>query len=728
VLNKQNKKQKLNNGTQLVGNEGVPLNDPKVPFLKLLQGNEPVENVKLRYRLYEQSIKRQDKISKKILDDISDQTLNNINEIIKSPINKQTIDTILLLSTASFSSGSNFISQLTEHLSNDHQKVIRLSSKECNTIKIALKKIVGSILEELSSGGLENIDDDNEEDEEDEEDNEEDNDDYDSDDEDDYTGTEVKHKRLPFDIDTIDDWCSQYFYRKNQVIEKTDLRIVLLFEDTDSFNMGLLNQLLKLTHHFIDRIPFKIICNVGTNVENFAKKLDHDLHVALNFHQFKIEQTESILNKIVSEILIEDDYLVGNESIQFLLSRFDNSIRDVNEFLRSLKFLKMCFFFNQPLSVINFMYQKDKKLSLGTDYFQAIKMLPSFRRHVEQIIREKNSDKEQILELINGETEIKLLLIQATNDYIRNLKTFRSIFKFITSILLKYCSIASERYLEYFAKLTNKDYLVKNQFINEILTSLKKIEMGSLIKLLAEFDIVASDDDLLQSLKSKIRASINIEELIKFYNDPEFSRIQFKIEYRNLLNSFILLVENLLKNSWKIPSDLLFYEIFQFNGIDILKSSLIPRTRTIIEDSLTDPELYINIKQNSNLPLDKLNAKLNPIIAELFQIYRETSLNLNIYDFYQVFKNSLRQNEIMNDIMEILDSSDNVFENYLNDEKRFKFIYQFFNDVDIPEDLKFDKLMLVLFLQKCGELIDCGFLKQIKRKGDSLEKCVWKEL
>ena len=135
----------------------------------------------------------------------------------------------------------------------------------------------------------------------------------------------------------------------------------------------------------------------------------------------------------------------------------------------------------------------------------------------------------------------------------------------------------------------------------------------------------------------------------------------------------------------------------------------------------------MNNKSQTQDPLERLNIILNPIICELFQIYRETSLNLNIYDFYQVFKNSLRSEEIMKLFMEILDNTD-LLEKYLNDADRFKFIYIFFNDADISNEMKFDKLMLVFFLQKCGELIDCGFLKQIKRKGDSLEKCIWRGL
>lgn len=732
VLRKPSKRQKIIESSQAVS-EGaaVSINDPKVPFLRLLYGEEPIENVKLRYHLYQNSIQAQDTIAKKILDETSDQILTNISNIINLPINNEQLDSVLLLSSSSFTSSSSFISQLTSHLLNgDHNnhRVVRLSSKECNTIKVTLKKIVSSILYDTLADGDNFIDNDSDE----EENNVSDESEEEEDDDDDIL---LQHKRLPFDLDSIVEWCQQIYSKKNESIDTTSTRIVLLFEDTDSFNIGLLNHLIKLIHRFTNRIPFRLIFNIGTNVENFSKKLDNELHFLLKFHQFKIEQTGLILNKIVSDIILQGDFLIGNESIYFLLNRFQNSTRDVNEFLKCLKFLKMSFFFNQPFAIIGEILQRQNgEILLNDSYYAAIKNTESFRDYINQSINSDQYDPDEILALINQDNKdndlISKLVINATNDYIKNLSNFKTVFKIITNVLLKHVSISKQTYLEILAKLTNKDELVRNQLLNEILTSLKKLEIDALEDLLHNINEEAANNDLLQSLNSKVKAvSIDLTALKETLNDPESSKIQFKIDYRKLLESLISTIDFFLKKSFKNPFELLFNEVFQLNDLDILKSTIIPQTRTIIEDSLTDPELYINMNNKSQTqdPLERLNIILNPIICELFQIYRETSLNLNIYDFYQVFKNSLRSEEIMKLFMEILDNTD-LLEKYLNDADRFKFIYIFFNDADISNEMKFDKLMLVFFLQKCGELIDCGFLKQIKRKGDSLEKCIWRGL
>lgn len=717
------KKQKLDNDP-VANNEGITLNEPKLPFLQLLQGQEPIENVKVRYEIFSSSMKRQEKTSKRILDEISDQTLSDISNLVKSPIKKETIDTALLLSSTSFSATSTFLTQLVDHLGDENgHKVIRLSSKECNTIKITLKKIVSSILNDGSLATNGEIDNDS-----DEENGYSNGDSEEYEEEEDEYNDGIQRRALPFDLDRIDEWCRQLFRRRNETIDTTDLRVVLLFEDSDSFNMRLLNNLLRLLHSFNDRIPLKLIFNVGTSVENFAKKLDNDLHYNFEFQQFKIEQTESILNKIVSEIMVENEYLIGNESVNFLLKRFANSARDINELLKSIKFLKMCFFFNQPLSVVGSLYKQHGIPTLNKKYYEALRMLPSFKAYVEQLIRNKTTDEEEILALLTDDSILQKLVIKATSDYMKNFDKFKSTFTIITTILTKYCKISSTNYLEYFGKLTNMDELIKNQFINEILMSLKKLETTQVEQLLREIDQATSKDEHLQSFNLKIKANTNFASLRINMKDPEYSIIQYKIDFRKSLEILVSLFEFFLKNSFKNPFEMLFNEFFQLNNLDVLKSTLLPQTRTVIEDALTDPELYINIKQTTDSIVERLNTKINPIVAELFQIYRETSLSLNIYDFYEVFKNSLRKESIMKDLNEILDSSDNILEKFLNDDARFKFIYQFFNDVDISEDAKWDKLTLVLFLQKCGELIACGFLKQIKRKGDSLEKCVWRGL
>lgn len=721
VIERPSKRLKLSSQSISEG-AGHSINDPELPFPKLLYGKEPIENVRLRYSLYKKSVKAQSLTAKRILDETNDHILSNISNIIDLPINHEKLDTVLLLSSTSFSSTSTFTSQLTNHLSNgdinSNNKVIRLNSKECNTIKITLKKIINSLLDDNLAEGNDSDDE---------------NDDF-SDSESEEEDDIMRHKRLPFDLDSIADWCQHIFLRKNETIESTSLRIVLFLEDTDSFNMGLLNNLIRLVHRFTNRIPFKVIFNVGTSVENFAKKLDTELLYLLDFNTFKIEQTESILNKIVSEIILSDDYLIGNEAMYFLLHRFKNSTRDVNEALKCLKFLKMSFYFSQPFSIISALLQKNQTIFLNGSYYSAIKNTESFRLFINQSLRSNELDSDEILALINDQDdeEFSKLVSKSMKEYFKNLASFRSVFKFITQTLMKHIPVLGTDHLESLAKLTNKDELIRNQFINEILSFLKKIEFGSIQDFLNDInDAAENEDDLLQSLNSKIKVvSGDLTILQTTLEDPESSGIQFKIDYRKYLETLVSIIEDFLKKSFKNPFELLFNEVLQCNDLDILKSAIIPQTRTIIEDSLIDPELYINFKTNNKKeqdPLQKLNSVLNPIASELFQIYRETSLNLNIYDFYQVFKNSLRQDEVMKLIMEILDESD-LLESYLNDVDRFKYIYAFFNDVDIPNDQKYDKLMLVLFLQKCGELIDCGFLKQIKRKGDSLEKCIWRGL
>ncbi|CCH42072.1 Origin recognition complex subunit 3 [Wickerhamomyces ciferrii] len=414
-----NKRIKLDTSNQIISNEGIPINNPNLPFLKLLNGQEPLENVQLRYNLFQKSIKNQDSIAKSILESANDEILLGIFNSIANPITPFQIDCSLLISNSTSSTNnSNFNNQLSNYLTKNNTnniKVIKLNSKECHTIKIGLKKIVNSILNE----NFANHEDDYEK-------NMVDPDQIDIDSDEEEELNFLQQRKLSFDLDAVEEWCEQSFLKKNESINSTNIRIIIIFEDTDSFNLGLLNEFIRLINIYTNRIPFKLIFNINSNLKNFTQKINNNLIHNLKFHVFKIEQTDSILNTIVSKIILEDSYLIGNESVGELLKKFKNSIRDLNDFLKNLKFLKMIFFFNNPLSIINSLNlsQLDNNSS---KYYDAIKMLPSFQNHITNLINSSNDNLNslKILKLLEDNQYLKSFIYESTNDYIKNLKILK---------------------------------------------------------------------------------------------------------------------------------------------------------------------------------------------------------------------------------------------------------------------------------------------------------------
>lgn len=735
------------NKDELISSEGKATGNPKNPFLRLLAGTESTDNVNMRFKLVSETLELQDLESQKIFDETTKVVMDEIIEVVKLPT-RDMLDTIILLSNSNITGSINFTNKLNDNLVKDkNNKVITLSSKECSTIRVTLRQIVNTMINEGTNVSMRSVENDDNSDV-----------DVDGDFDKEYTyehdlnnGTEnTTHKqeeygfsngfnseeidkRLPFDLDIACEWFQQIMKSKNQTISTTENKVIILFEDIDSMKVSLLNDLIKLLSKFSNRLPFKLIFNIGTSLKTFSKKFESEINHLLKIHTFKIEKENVIINRLVKDIILKDDILIGHDSLNLMLYRYENSIKNVEELLKTIKYLKMIFFYNQPLSIVGISIVKYGDFKLTKEYYKCLRMLPSFKNYIENLIAQ-NTKPSDIMILLNDDEYLHNLLISAVNEFSNYISSLKDNFKFITEVLIPYSNVLNENYLKIYSKLISKESVVRNQFINSLVVSLKKISFKQLEELLAEIYEFANTFLSFRSLASSLKNKLNFDDL-RLFKPEEIDKITYKIELRKQMDILTSTLFTYLQASFKTPTEFLFNELFTANSVDLLKTTLFPKSRETLLDTLSDPEKYFNDiigdeidDEDGEGMLQELNSKINPIICELFHISRETTLNLNIYDFYQVFKYSLKQDEIMKILNRILDSKDDIFEKYLNDEAKFKFIYQFFNDTTITEDSKWDKLTLVLFLQKCGELINLGLLKQIKRKGDSLEKCIWKGL
>lgn len=656
--------------------------------------------------------------------DISSKILTDITKLISKPCDKH-IDTAIVVPNSSIATSSVFFQQLDLHIrrKNKHFKTVLINSKESTTMRQILKTIVDSVTKEPSSTVIRKINDD---------DLNEDLFDIADDGSDDEINQNFD-KRLPFDLDIVEEWC----LNQNKNSKKNDVRIILMFEDIDSFNISLLNRLLKLCYSFVNKIPLKFIFNVGTNLKSFAKKLNNEMTHFLKFNHFKIEQTDTIINKIVNDVIISEDYLLGEDLTRFILNRFTNSIKTVDEFSKILKFAKMTFFYANPLSIIaSKLFNKETDLNLTEPYFQSLRMLPSFKKYVNSIIEEPNFNSQKVKNLLDNDFVLVDLLKESFRIFSENSRHFKSIYKLSTEILSKKAFNKEKNFLEIYYKLSSKDEFVRIQFLNELISKLKENinDLDELKEILQEISEQAENDDICQSLISKLNLNLNFNELDKLSNQKnlpfEKLSLQLKIEFRKLKDSFFKTLDEFLKRNIKGDYRIaVFNEIYQFNDIDVIQINLVPNFKSNLQDQLINHENYLGESKTNVEVLDKLNNSMDPFLSNMYKIYRETTLHLNIFDFYTSFKYSLNKDEVMKDLNTILDDENQIFENYLNDKRRFHFIYQFFNEVDITNDEKWDKITLALFLQKCEEMISCGLFKFLtKKKLDTLEKSSWKDL
>lgn len=700
---KRNKKRKISNAQLQIEEEAQPLpKNANNPLVRLLGGKEPLPFVKLRYENYKRSIQKQQDITSSLYQNLNVDLLKKIVEVAKSgESSDSTIQAIALFNKSSVGNGDSFIKKLIVKLESKRHTIVTLNSKESNTMRSALRNIIQGVTHEKSTLGKKQS---NEGSDQEEKENEQ----------------LMFDKRSLYDLDIIREWSLKNYHKKN--------KIIVIFEDVDSFSPQLLGKLIKLMHSQNKKVHFRLIFNSSVNFTTFVRNIDVQVQNLLNFSSFEIDQVNHLINRVVEKLILTDDILIGEQLSQLITQKFHNSIKSIDVFDRILKFSKMAFHFNNPFSIFY-----DQEIDLPKDYAFALRQLPSFQRYIETLIGRSHYERAQIL--LTNDDKLKYFFSQEVTAFKENTRKFKSIFKFVTAVLLKFNPSSRDKdynHLDIYHLLIlnddDNDHL-KTEFFVDLINALRQMsfyEWTTLIKSIKSFG-----DGLVHDFYLTNKSMFSLNELNRLNEEQTTEAIlQFKIEFTRFKDSFIKTLDLFLRKSYKPFPHLTFHEAFQIsNSQNIVQKNLFPEFREDIINSLISHEAYL--KSSITSPLQKfneLNNLVNPLIVELFQIYRNTSLILNIYDFYQVFKYSLNYNKIIDTFIEVLDDDTfNILENYLNDEERFKFIYQFFNDPSRSKEEKYNKLMLVFFLQKCNEMIYMGFFKERKPK-DYLEKTVWRGL
>lgn len=158
------------------------------------------------------------------------------------------------------------------------------------------------------------------------------------------------------------------------------------------------------------------------------------------------------------------------------------------------------------------------------------------------------------------------------------------------------------------------------------------------------------------------------------------------------------------------PIDTIFQELFTLdNRSGLLTQSIFPSYKSNIEDNLLSweqvlPSLH---KENYDTLSGNLDKIMAPVLGQLFKLYREANMTINIYDFYIAFRETLPKEEILNFIKQ--------------DPSNTKLLEL----ADAPD--AFGKVALILFMQAIFAFENMGLIKfQSTKNYDLVEKCVWR--
>lgn len=790
----------------------------KIPFVRLLNGKEPLVNVKIRYSLYKKNWDRQLRAINGVLSKTDRFKFRSLREFLSNDDKTTTNDNCRFdsrLTTALLNLGSNIsnhdrlLNNVCKYLREDDKVcLVKINPNVCFNIQRIMRRIEDSVaykvheIIENKNKGITNkrrntknkrrrIINDNDNNEvvniNEEEESDEDEFNYELNNEFDLLPEKIEKDKY-VDLEDL-----------LQVFKKDNIKLIVLIQNADAMSSSLIEQTLMTLHKFNLISEVYGIIGISTPFIIFQEKVSKLLIGKLKTKKFAIDNSNEAINQIMEDLLlnINETYnsLIFDPKLvlKFLYKRDIMSIQQFNNYM---KLIYMRHYFSQPLSL--FWTNDFSKIDLHSIYFKIFKTLPSVIENSNEIEKKYlygivENDVQKIGELlrinlnklINWRFNFRNLIdflnfaqasILENKIWFNNLELFQLLFEkyyelrdneeifdddlfkdnendnneeeediLITKEKENNKSIDKRKFsnskinhnllTDFLTKLWDKIRELPNDRMESFYYQLKKDEQFQFISKNFKFPKKCPIDSkrmdiFIESIKLALRDQVCELDL----DNQAFREICVVREdaIRNIHDSFEPCVrENSLKNLDE-PGKILFNSRhWVFNNDNESKKNI------KVEDK-EDEEIF-ETKKNEQNELNKMEDELKdidikmhfiiePILCEMYRIFKETGIIVNIYDFYQVFKNSLVNRIKLIELMRIKLNNQEFIKKFKYEEidKMKNILDNISTELNNGIEDEWDKLTLAWFLKSLSEFQLLGLVKEGNSKSQSIEKIVWR--
>ncbi|KAK4128401.1 hypothetical protein N657DRAFT_562801 [Parathielavia appendiculata] len=338
----------------------------ELAFPPLFNGAEGSDAVRLRKQLYETAWPVLEDRIQHVLREANSNTLDEVTSFLQHAAEAETgkITAGFIITGPSIASQHLLFEQLGERLRTaTRARFVRLRASEAPNLKAALKKIIQDATASGTDG--EEVGD-----------------------------VEISHggrKYLDYDLEAL-----HVFLQQQQ---QQSPRVVVAFQDSEAFEGGLLTDLIALFHSWRDRIPFDLLFGIATSVELFQARLLKSTARQLYGAQFDVVQADSVLESVIKTAVAGSQAAlrIGPSLLQSWVDRHRDQVAGIQVFISSLKYVYMCHFYADPLSVLLAGDGRlDRKL-MQPEHIEAVRTLDSFKAQVEAAVEARQLNHAQSL-------------------------------------------------------------------------------------------------------------------------------------------------------------------------------------------------------------------------------------------------------------------------------------------------------------------------------------------
>lgn len=425
---------------------------------------------------------------------------------------------------------------------------------------------------------------------------------------------------------------------------------------------------------WLDRLPFILLFGIATSADSFEDRLSGRSLRYLEGERFDVTQSDDILEKLFSATVasLDNRLFIGPQLCRRMLDRQKDHVQNVQDFCDGLRYAYMSHFYASFPSI--FLQDGLRLEDLQVGAMEAVRNLPSFRRHVETRLEQGVFGPKTVRRLLESDQELFEDVKHYTTLAQHELSDLNHAAQVLSNIREALQMTPKVRASTLWTRAASAE-LLESPLLRETMLSLKKTPSDKLATLLSSLEILSNLKrmPIEKTPKGDVKF-MNVEDIQKEFNSlletQDTStplRTQHDVRIDSLRTTVIAQKVLLSKHKATLskqdqaysdlvtrlhdelgsffetalidPQSLLFSEIFTYD----LKSPHVevfqPKPRFSIERALASPRDYLGCSCCSGLDGEEsILSATQPATAIVYQLYLESGALINVTDLWSAFK------------------------------------------------------------------------------------------
>lgn len=425
---------------------------------------------------------------------------------------------------------------------------------------------------------------------------------------------------------------------------------------------------------WLDRIPFVLLFGIATSADSFEGRLSGQSLRYLEGERFDVTQSDDIIEKLFSATVasLDNHLFIGPQLCRRMLDRQKDYVQNVQDFCDGLKYAYMSQFYASVPTV--FLNAEMDFADIDAGGFEAVRNLPSFRRHIEtrleqgplarQIVRSLLSSDRELFEAVKYGISLAQDEMSAMNHAAFVLFSIREALQMTPKVkastiwlraasadlldspllretMLSLKKTPSDKFADFLSTLNE---LSNIREIPHEKGSKKDVEALDVGGLQMEFNSILQQQTTSGPLRTEhdvqnasVRATVVAQKVLLEKHKATLSKQDQA--YSNLVTRVHSQLTSFFELTLIEPQALLFSEIFMYD----LKSPHLevfqPKPRFALERAMASPHDYLGCNCCGKVE-DKESAlgATQPGTAIVYQLYLESGALINVTDLWSAFR------------------------------------------------------------------------------------------